>query len=380
MNTIEKALLKQNKNLETQRESQSLEQHRASDNTADQSISSDRRQTDRRQRAPEVEAASSPPQNVEGEQKAKQPLDTERSPAPTIKPEQTLVPGVVTLDRRQPAKQVAARPEEINLEAPPPNTPVQDSKGDTTRTYSSQYIELDLELLQQKGFVSTSSERRIINEEYRAIKRKLLTNAFGPLSSSLKNSNIIMVTSSRPGEGKTFTAVNLALSIALEQDKTVLLVDADVLRPNVMKTLELKNTTGLMEFLLGERADISDVMCSTNLSNLKIIPAGKAHHLSTELLASSKMFEAVEEFANRYEDRVVIVDTPPLLGINETAILANLAGQAIVVTEESKSKLADIKNAVSQLNSEMAIGFVVNKATNIKEDGAGFGYYYAGAP
>lgn len=240
-------------------------------------------------------------------------------------------------------------------------------------------IEIDLARMEEKGFVSTSNKRRLINEEYRAIKRKIIDNAFGPLSKSLNNSNIIMVTSSRPGEGKTFTAVNLALSIALEQDKTVLLVDADVLRPNVMRTLELQNQQGLMEYLLGEKTDIAEVMCQTNVPNLRIIPAGKSHHLSTELLASERMYDAVQEFANRYPDRLVIVDTPPLLGINETAILANLAGQAIVVAEEAATKIADIQEAVSHLNPEMAIGFVVNKGQKVNRKGTGYGYYYAGA-
>jgi receptor protein-tyrosine kinase len=244
---------------------------------------------------------------------------------------------------------------------------------------SGQSIELDLDKLEEKGFVSTNARRQLINEEYRAIKRKILGNAFGALSKSLKNSNIIMVTSTNPGEGKTFTAVNLALSIALEKDKTVLLVDADVLRPNVMRTLEMENREGLMEYLLGEKSDLSEIMCKTNLENLRIIPAGKSHHLSTELLASEKMYDAVEEFANRYPDRVVIVDTPPLLGINETAILANLAGQALVVAEEGKTKLADIQKAVNQLHPEMAIGFIVNKAQKVNNDEHGYGYYYAGA-
>jgi receptor protein-tyrosine kinase len=134
-----------------------------------------------------------------------------------------------------------------------------------------------------------------------------------------------------------------------------------------------------MEYLLGEKENLSEVMNTTNLENLRIIPAGKSHHLSTELLASEKMFEAVEEFANRYTDRVVIVDTPPLLGINETAILANLAGQALVVTEEYKTKLVDVEKAVKQLNPDMAIGFVVNKSEKNNSDGAGYGYYYGGA-
>ncbi|MBU3004309.1 XrtA-associated tyrosine autokinase [Paraglaciecola arctica] len=252
-------------------------------------------------------------------------------------------------------------------------TPVSDGIVSNTQ------IEIDLDMLAKKGFVSTDSNRQVINEEYRVIKRKLLDNAFGPLSKSLNNSNVIMVTSSRQGEGKTFTAINLALSIALEQDKTVLLVDADVLRPNVMRTLELKNEQGLMEYLLGDKENISEVMCRTNLDNLRIISAGKSHHLSAELLASERMFDAVEEFANRYPDRIVIVDTPPLLGINETAILANLAGQALVVTEEFKTKLFDVENAVKHLNPEMAIGFVVNKTEQVNLEGGGYGYYYGGA-
>jgi protein-tyrosine kinase len=248
------------------------------------------------------------------------------------------------------------------------------SKGNNV----SSTIQIDFEMLEKKGFVSTNSQRQLINEEFRAIKRKLLDNAFGPLSKSLKNSNIIMVTSSRHGEGKTFTAINLALSIALEKNKTVLLVDADVIRPSMMKTLELKRKQGLMEYLLGENQNISEVMYKTNLDNLRIIPAGQSHHLSTELLASEKMFEAVEEFANRYTDRVVIVDTPPLLGVNETVILANLAGQALVVTQESKTKLADVEEAVRHLNPEMAIGFVINKSEKINTKGLSYEFYYPG--
>lgn len=225
-------------------------------------------------------------------------------------------------------------------------------------------------------FVSESG-RRIINEEYRAIKRKVLSTAFGPLSKTLHNSNIIMVTSPNPNEGKTFTAINLALSIALEQDKTVLLVDADVLRPSVMKTIGQPFENGLMEYLLGEIDDIGEAIYHTTLDTLKIIPAGKSHHLSSELLASQKMIETVNEFSNRYPDRVVIVDTPPLLGINETAILANLAGQAIIVVEEGKTNLNRVSKAVEQLNPDMAKGFVVNKSRLSTNDGSGYyGYYY----
>ena len=233
---------------------------------------------------------------------------------------------------------------------------------------------IDLTAL-QNGFVN--KDRQMINEEFRAIKRKILSNAFGPLSKSLNNSNIIMVTSPNPDEGKTFTAINLALSIALEQDKTVLLVDADVLRPSVMKIIGQPFENGLMEYLLGEVEDLSEVVYHTSLDTLRIIPAGKSHHLSSELLASEKMLETVSEFANRYPDRIVIFDTPPLLGVNETAILANLAGQAVIVVQEGKSNLNRISQAVEQLNPDMAKGFVINKAHKNSNSGLGYyGYYY----
>ncbi|APE06585.1 exopolysaccharide biosynthesis protein [Alteromonas sp. RW2A1] len=254
-----------------------------------------------------------------------------------------------------------------------------DNFGKTSKIASEEYgFNIDFERLDRNGHISLNGERKQINEEYREIKRKLLANAFGALSKTLHNPNIIMVTSSRPSEGKTFTATNLAMSIASEQDKTVLLVDADVLKPNVLRTLGLENRQGLMEYLKGDVEDVSDVLYSTNIDKLKIIPAGRSHHLSTELLASQKMHDTVDEFANRYPDRVVIFDTPPLIGINESAILANFAGQAVVVVEEGRAKMADIKLSVERLNPDMAIGFVVNKSVHNDTDGSGYyGYYYA---
>lgn len=239
-------------------------------------------------------------------------------------------------------------------------------------------LNIDLQSLSDRNFVSVATERRLIYEEYRVIKRKLINNAFGSLSSTLRNPNLIMVSSSRPAEGKTFTAVNLALSIALEQDKTVLLIDSDVLRPNVSRTLQISAPVGLTDYLSKDDVQVGDIMFSTNIDRLKIITAGKPHHLSTELLASDKMKELVEEFASRYPDRIVIFDAPPLLGVNETAVLAAMCGQAVVVLEENKTKLAELEKALSLLPAELAVGFVINKAYYSRDKGYGYGYgYYA---
>jgi receptor protein-tyrosine kinase len=186
-----------------------------------------------------------------------------------------------------------------------------------------------------------------------------------------------MVSSSNPNEGKTFISINLALSIALEQDKTVLLVDADVLRPSIHRELEFESKQGLLEYLLDEVSSLSDVIYNTSIPNLKIIPAGKPHHLTNELLASAKMASLADELAQRYPDRIVIFDCPPILGVTETPVLSSLVGQAVVVVEESKTKVDDVKKAVSQLNEDIAIGFVMNKTIRSKKDEYGYyGYGY----
>jgi len=249
---------------------------------------------------------------------------------------------------------------------------------ETVEAAPRNFIEIDLQSLSNRNFVSMATERRLIYEEYRVIKRKLINNAFGGLSSTLKHPNLILVSSSRPGEGKTFTSVNLALSIALEQDKTVLLVDADVLRPNVSRTLEISTPLGLTDYLSSTDIDVADIIYSTNVERLKLITAGKPHHLSTELLASDKMIELVNEFASRYPDRIVIFDAPPLLGVNETSVLAAMCGQAVVVLEENKTKLNELDKALSLLPKELAVGFVINKAYYSRDKGYGYGYgYYA---
>jgi len=307
------------------------------------------------------------------QQQSEQQVDSKQ---PLAEKDLTSSPGVVSNE-----DSVASTDELGGEELAASQTEVKTKEASTSqatiRSTLPEFV-IDFERLDKNGHISLTGERKQINEEYREIKRKLLANSFGSLSKTLHNPNIIMVTSSRPSEGKTFTATNLAMSIASEQDKTVLLVDADVLKPNVLNTLGLERRKGLMEYLTGDVDDISDVLYPTNIDKLKIIPAGKSHHLSTELLASQKMHDTVDEFANRYPDRIVIFDTPPLIGINESAILANFAGQAVVVVEEGRAKINDIKMSVERLNPDMAIGFVVNKSVHTDTDGSGYyGYYYS---
>jgi len=238
-------------------------------------------------------------------------------------------------------------------------------------------IILNGDRLNERGFIYSPDSAHHIQEEFRHIKRKLLNNAFGLASKTLHNSNLIMISSSHPNEGKTYIAINLALSIALEQDKTVLLIDADVLRPSLHRELEFETKKGLLEYLLAEVPSLPDIIYSTNIDNLKLIPAGKPHHLTNELLASERMEQLAKELAERYPDRIVIFDCPPILGVTETPVLSDLVGQALVVVEESKTKTDDVKTAVSQLNSDIALGLVMNKTIRSKKDIYGYyGYGY----
>ncbi|WP_426359501.1 XrtA-associated tyrosine autokinase [Pseudocolwellia sp. HL-MZ19] len=238
-------------------------------------------------------------------------------------------------------------------------------------------LNIDKKSLEERGYLIDNGTRKSIKDEFRQIKRKLLNNAFGAASKTLDNSNLVMVSSSKPNEGKTFVSINLALSIALEQDKTVLLIDADVLRPSINRELGVGNVPGLIEYLLGEKETIADIIYNTNIDKLKVIPAGEPHHLSNELLASDKMESLAKELAERYPDRIVIFDCPPLIGVTETLVLANLMGQAIVVVEESKTQLSDIQKATENLSDDLALGIVLNKAIKSHKDMYGYyGYGY----
>ena len=185
-----------------------------------------------------------------------------------------------------------------------------------------------------------------------------------------------MITSTHANEGKTFTSINLALSIALEQDKTVLLVDADVVNPSIGTELEYDATNGLLDYLLGNVDNIGEVIYNTNIENLTILPAGSQHHLTHELLSSGRMEELMSELASRYPDRIIILDSPPLIGVSETQVLSSLSGQAAVVVEEQKTPTSSVVKAVKLLDSELAIGFILNKTNSKQTASYGYGYGY----
>lgn len=133
----------------------------------------------------------------------------------------------------------------------------------------------------------------------------------GRTNSAIQNGNLIMITSALPGEGKTFTAINLAISIAMELDNTVMLVDADVSRPSVLNMLGLQPAPGLLDVVVKNSVDISGVLLRTNIEKLSILPSGTAQARATELLASDAMIRLLDDMSGRYSDRIIIFDSPP---------------------------------------------------------------------
>lgn len=240
----------------------------------------------------------------------------------------------------------------------------------------SKSVRLDLAALAEMGFVTPNAPRAAIADQYRVIKRPLIANATGKGASVVQHGNRIMVTSAMPGEGKSFTAINLAMSIAMELDYTVLLVDADVSRPSIMKTLGLPPGPGLLDLLTNKQMEMSDTLLRTNVDKLSLLPSGTPHPRATELLASDAMTDLIEEMGHRYPDRIIIFDSPPLLLTTESRVLATHMGQIVVVVQAEKTLQSQVRHALTTIESCPIKLMVLNQVHGGDQDAYGYGYGY----
>ena len=236
-------------------------------------------------------------------------------------------------------------------------------------------VRLHLESMRLKGMLTPESKQSITGEEFRVIKRPLIANAFGKGTAPVKNGKRIMVTSAFPGEGKSFCAINLAMSIAAERDHKVLLIDADVARPSIPRELGISAEVGLMDWLLDPKLDIADLVLATNVDKLSILPAGRRHQQATELIASTSMSRLLEQISSRFPDRICIFDSPPLLVTTEARTLASYMGQIVMVVEAGRTPRDVITEALATVDSCEVVGLVLNKAKKIETSGYyGYGY------
>ena len=241
-----------------------------------------------------------------------------------------------------------------------------------------QKISIPLSELEQAGQVSPNAPRSQIAEEYRVIKRPLLMNILGKGAASVEHPNLIMVTSCLQGEGKTFSSINLAMSMSMEKDKSVLFVDGDVAKATGGKKLGVpEGIPGLIDILEHDHISVDDVILHTNIPNFRIIPSGNIHERSTELLASQKMQYIANELSERYQDRIIIFDSPPLLLTTEARVLANSMGQIVFVVAAEQTSNDALKEAIGYISDDKVIGMVLNKAKrNLWWDKQRYGYSY----
>ena len=251
-----------------------------------------------------------------------------------------------------------------------PQTAYQVAPPGTDRSATNGGVEIDLAKLEAMGYLTPRTPRSQIASDFRVIKRQLLVNVS---EGATKNANLIMVTSALPNEGKTFVAINLAMSMAKEVDRKVLLVDADVSRPSLLPRLGLRPAAGLLDLLADPSIRLSDVLMRTNVDKLTLLPAGAPREHATEMLASDTMSRLLHELSTRYPDRVIVFDAPPLLPSTESRVLATRMGQVILVVAKHAQKKA-VEQALATVETCPLVLPLLNK-TSRSEVGAYYGYY-----
>jgi len=244
----------------------------------------------------------------------------------------------------------------------------------------SREVHLDFRVLRQNGMITPDNMASVISNEFRGIKRKLLQKARDQETRAVVN-NLVMVTSSLPGEGKTFTSLNLAISLAAERGLQVLLVDADVVRPSVGNVFKSTPKEGLTDLLSGKSTRVSDVMCRTaELPNLSVIFSGSARVDSPELISSGRMVDLCNDLSKRYPDRMIIIDTPPVLASPEPATLAAYVHQLIMVVAAEQTSRPQLQKSLESVASCRNVSLLFNKAPkwNELEYKSYYGYGYSG--
>ena len=250
--------------------------------------------------------------------------------------------------------------------------------GDESYTVSDKCLHVDRDALRNAGLIAPRSDEQLLADQYRDMKRPLIAHAFGKRAVKVERGNLIGVTSALSGEGKTFTSINLALSMAQERDYSVLLVDADVAKPQTSEIFGAENEPGLLDALEDRSVPIQSMVLPTDVNNLSLLPAGKPRREATELLSSDAMDDIVEVLLNLSPRQIVIFDTPPLLQTSEAKVISGLAGQVVVVVRAEETPQGAVCAAVSMVDQDKAINMVLNQArAGLGEYRYGYGYGYS---
>ena len=244
--------------------------------------------------------------------------------------------------------------------------------SDPAQPHSKQFVSLNRADLAASGYIVQDAKSETV-EEYRLIKRRLLKGVEANKKLGVDIPNMVLVTSALQGDGKTFTALNLALSLSMEMDRTALLIDGDVMKSGVSRTLDIASDAGFVDLLTNQEQEFSELLFKTDVPNLSILPSGKSGMRATELFSSDRMKAVCQEISNRYPDRIIIIDSPPLLQTTESQALAQIIPNIVFVVSASHTPTTAISNAMELLDKEKNINFVLNK---VRLNGSGMYYYY----
>jgi protein-tyrosine kinase len=235
-----------------------------------------------------------------------------------------------------------------------------------------QALAIDQNALRAAGMLPPVHQEHEIAQQYRRIKRPLINNALGRGVAQLASGNVIMVTSAVPGEGKTFMSLNLALSMRLEEDVTVLLVDGDVVNPRLTQILGLESRPGLLDLVRDPALSAESAILATDLPGLSFLPAGRQEANATELVASARMHHMVSRLGIDNPARLVLFDSAPLLVTTESQALAHFAGQVVMVVQADQTPQHVVFDALETLAEDKPVFLVLNQTTRHSHSG----YYY----
>jgi receptor protein-tyrosine kinase len=293
---------------------------------------------------------------AEGET-AKSPIGTAGTPASET------VPTPEAMVRK--ARSMAKRAETVAPTSSPAPTPTSSRPRDAIDSASQprRKVDLDFGRLARLSFVTPDDPHSEKAHEFRSIKRPIIRSAAGLDGPRIPHGNLIAVTSSIPGEGKTYTSINLAISIAMEVDRTVMLVDGDVAHPSFAEVLGVPDSPGLLDYLVREDLDLDEVLIQTNIEGLTILPAGRRDRRATELLASEKMATFLHELAIQFPDKFIIFDTPPLLATTEAPVIAALMGQVVMVVGADSTARSVVREALALIEGCEVVRMLLNKTT-----------------
>lgn len=239
---------------------------------------------------------------------------------------------------------------------------------------------VDRVALRMAGYLPESNQDRRFADEYRRVKRPLVAAAFGAIPEEerhLPSPRLVMMASALPGDGKTFTSINLALSLAREKDSSVVLVDGDVAKPHVSSIFGVESHRGLLDLLADSSLDVADVILRTDCRGLSLLPAGKAQEGTTELMSSGRMKEIANQIIALNPRCIALFDSSPLLVSSESLALASAMGQFVLVVRAGRTPRHAVVDAVESLGVDRRIGLVLNQGRRGLADGRyGYGYDY----